>query len=91
MKKIAERLAGYTITQLNKIAKGNKGIVSIEYDKSIYVLEYFTLLKIGEDYFDEEEEAEGFSGLNAYVEETPYRIPFESITRVFVAWQVKVK
>jgi hypothetical protein len=55
------------------------------------VLEYFTLLKIGEDYFDEEEEAEGFSGLNAYVEETPYRIPFESITRVFVAWQVKVK
>ena len=63
----------------------------IQYGGSTFTLERFVLLDVGEDYFDEEEKEEGYSGVNAYVLENGCRFPYEDIENIFVAEKVQVK
>ncbi len=96
MKKKTQKAATYTISQLNKIASGNKGLVLIEYDNRIFTLDYFQMLEEGDDYYDPEDEAyQDESGkpfpLVAYVEEMGEHLPWFSISRIFVASEVGVK
>jgi len=86
-----DKQKSYTLNQLNKLADSNNHIVLIQCGQSILTLDYFTQLELGEDYFDAEEQKEGYSGCNAYVVENPHRFPIEDIDSVFVASKVKVK
>ena len=83
-------LSKYTLNQLNKIAKKG-GIVLIEYQGNQYTLDYFAQLDIGDDYYDSEEKEEGFSGINAYVQETPHRYPYECIDKIYIATEIEIK
>ena len=83
-------LPQYTVNQLNKLVeKGN--IVSVKYNDSIYTLTCFGWLEIGDDYYDQDEKDAGACGLNAYVEEVPYRLPIEDITDIYIAQKIEVR
>jgi len=91
MKKTARKKSSkYTVNQLNRLAKSDNYIVLIEHNGSRFTLEAFEQLEVGDDYFDQQEIDEGFSGINAYVQEDVCRYPIESID-VFVAKKVKIK